>query len=72
MKRSEKFGGTVCFESYDAVKQAYVKGELHPSDLKTAVTEKVNGYLEPIREHFINNKKAAHLLEQVQSFKITR
>ena len=68
LKRAEKFGGTVCFESYAALRKAYLQGDIHPADLKQAVAERINTYLAPVRQHFKKNKKAMRLLEQVKGF----
>jgi tyrosyl-tRNA synthetase len=35
--RPEKFGGTLVFEDADALETAFVKGDLHPKDLKDAI-----------------------------------
>jgi len=71
IKRSEKFGGSVNFETYKKLENAYVKGDIHPADLKPAVGEYINQLLIPVRKHFSkgNPKK---LLEQVTSFQVTR
>ena len=50
--RPEKFGGNVHFSSYQALEQAYAKEEIHPGDLKGAVTEALISLLTPIRKIF--------------------
>ncbi len=72
IERPTKFGGDVEFNCYNDLESAFVKGDLHPMDLKGAVAGYVNKMIEPTRKHFEKNKKAASLLEQVQSFKVTR
>ena len=72
ISRPDKFGGNVSFGSYQEVEKAFAKGDLHPADLKNAVGQRINVYITPLRTHFEKNKKAKKLLEQVQSFKITR
>eukprot|EP01057_Protomagalhaensia_wolfi_P000972 Protomagalhaensia_wolfi_Nauph_80__971@NODE_1561_length_1468_cov_688_082575_g69_i2_p1_GENE_NODE_1561_length_1468_cov_688_082575_g69_i2NODE_1561_length_1468_cov_688_082575_g69_i2_p1_ORF_typecomplete_len484_score111_85tRNAsynt_1b/PF00579_25/3_3e67_NODE_1561_length_1468_cov_688_082575_g69_i21051454 len=52
VKRAEKNGGDVVYNSYDEVKEAYVAGDLHPADLKSAVASVLNELIEPVREHF--------------------
>ena len=47
------------------------KGRIHPSQLKPAVTEALNGILEPVRAHFASGEPK-RLLEKVKSFKVTR
>ena len=70
--RPKKFGGDITFSSYSGLAEAYSKGELHPMDLKNAVVEKINSYLDPVRKHFEKHQKAKKLLEEVNSFEITR
>ncbi len=72
IERPEKFGGDVTFESFEDLEKAYEKKEIHPQDLKTSVTNKLNELLTPVREHFEKNPYAKNLLTQVQSFQITR
>jgi tyrosyl-tRNA synthetase len=71
IERLEKFGGNIEFASYSELEQAFVQGALHPMDLKKAVAFYINQMLEPTRKHF-EKGKARELLEQVQSFSITR
>ena len=49
IKRAEKFGGNVAYDSYEKLEKDYLRGKLHPMDLKNAVSEEVNRLLEPIR-----------------------
>jgi len=72
VKRPEKFGGNVEFTSYEDIERAFVKGKLHPLDLKKAVAVEINNIIKPVREHFMNNKKAAELYSIVKEQKITR
>ncbi len=50
VKRPEKFGGDVTFNSYEELETAYKNKELHPLDLKNAVAEELIKILEPIRK----------------------
>ncbi|MBT5740168.1 tyrosine--tRNA ligase [Candidatus Woesearchaeota archaeon] len=72
IERPEKFGGDVTFNSYSDLENSFVKGEVHPADLKTATAKYINELLEPVREYFKKNSKARKLKEQVESFKVTR
>jgi tyrosyl-tRNA synthetase len=72
IERPAKFGGDIEFNSYEDLKDVYEKGNLHPMDLKSGVSNYCNKMLEPVRNHFEKNKKARDLLEQVKSFEITR
>ena len=54
------------------MEEIFARGDLHPMDLKTAVTYYVNELIKPVREHFETNSAAKKLLEQVKSFQITR
>ncbi|MFC1697524.1 tyrosine--tRNA ligase [Nanoarchaeota archaeon] len=72
IKRPEKWGGDLSFETYDQLEKTFAKGDLHPGDLKTAVTEKINEILEPVRQHFEKDNRAKKLLEKVKGFQVTR
>ncbi|MFH1420755.1 MAG: tyrosine--tRNA ligase [Candidatus Aenigmatarchaeota archaeon] len=50
VERERKFGGDATFEDYKTLEHAYVSGELHPADLKTATAESLIAILEPIKK----------------------
>ncbi len=72
IERPEKFGGNASYDSYQDLEAAFVKGDIHPADLKAATAKYINQLLEPVREYFAKNKEAKKLQEQVESFKVTR
>lgn len=72
IERPEKFGGNAEYKSYAALEKAFVKGDLHPMDLKNAVAKSIDIMIEPVRKHFETNAAAKKLKEEVESFKITR
>lgn len=72
VKRPEKFGGDLVLNSYDELVDIYSKGELHPMDLKQAMTSYINDLIKPVREYFEKNAAAKVLLEKVQSYQVTR
>lgn len=50
VKRPEKFGGDVEFDSYAELENAFINKKLHPADLKNAAAEHLIEILDPIRE----------------------
>ncbi|WJX16502.1 tyrosine--tRNA ligase [Trifolium repens] len=64
VERSDDNGGNKTFTSFEEVVADYETGELHPKDLKLALSASLNKILEPIREHFKNDKDARELQEQ--------
>ena len=72
VERPTKFGGDIELESFADLENIYGKGELHPMDLKNTVANYTNKLIAPVREHFEKNVKAKELLEQVNSFSVTR
>lgn len=72
IERSEKFGGSLEYISYEELEKDFVKGNIHPLDLKNAVACYINQLLIPIREHFEKDKRAKELYEKVKSFEVTR
>jgi tyrosyl-tRNA synthetase len=67
--RPTKYGGPKNFESYGEIEKAYVKGEIHPLDLKNGVTEALIEILKPVREHFHRHPQ---LLEKMMEIEVTR
>lgn len=72
IERPEKYGGNLEFKSYAELEKAFVTGELHPIDLKTATAEYINKLLIPVREHFEKNPEAKKLKDLVESYSVTR
>jgi tyrosyl-tRNA synthetase len=70
--RPEKYGGDLSVYSYQQFEKEYVSGNIHPSDLKMALSTYINQLLDPVRDHFLNNINACKLKEIVQSFAVTR
>ena len=52
--RPEKFGGKLKFETYEKLEAAYVKGELHPMDLKLGLVDEIDKMLDVIRNKMTN------------------
>jgi len=67
--RPAKYGGPENFESYEEMEKAYVKGKIHPLDLKNGVTEALVEILKPVREHF---RRHPQLLEKMMEIEVTR
>ena len=70
--RPSKYGGPLDIYSYKELEELYVKGKLHPLDLKNATAEALNNLLNPIRRYFSTVKEAKVLLENMKSMDITR
>eukprot|EP01133_Synstelium_polycarpum_P017526 gene17526-20915_t len=69
--RSDDKGGNKTYTSYAEIEADYLSTALHPSDLKPAVALAINKILQPVRDHFTNNKEAAALLKTVKSYAVT-
>ncbi len=72
VKREERFGGDVIYNSYKEIENDFKSKALFPLDLKNAVIEYLDMLLEPIRKHFKTDEKAMELLKKVKSYQITR
>lgn len=55
IERPEKYGGDVMVRSYDELEKMFIRGDLHPMDLKEATAVYVNRILDPIRRYFENH-----------------
>jgi tyrosyl-tRNA synthetase len=71
IERDVKFGGSLEFNEYEKLEEAYKKGKIHPQDLKQNVAREVSKIIEPLRKHFEKpaNKK---LLDVFKEAEITR
>ncbi len=65
IKRPEKFGGDLNFETYDDLVQAYSKGELHPMDLKNGVADSIADILAPARQYLKDNPDNFNKLKSI-------
>ncbi|RHN76674.1 putative tyrosine--tRNA ligase [Medicago truncatula] len=72
VERSADNGGNKTFKSFEELVADYEIGELHPADLKPALSKSLNKILEPVRLHFRTNKEAKELLKKVKAYKITK
>ncbi|MGM5483759.1 MAG: tyrosine--tRNA ligase [Nanobdellota archaeon] len=68
IERPEKYGGNLSFDNYGNLEESFVKGDLHPMDLKNAVAKYINSFLEPVRKHFKEDPKAKELLEKINEY----
>jgi tyrosyl-tRNA synthetase len=50
IKRPEKYGGDLHYESYEALEADFAEKKLHPMDMKTAAADYMNQILEPVRK----------------------
>jgi len=67
--RAPKYGGPKTFENYEDLEREYVKGDLHPMDLKEGVSQALIEVLKPVREYFRENPE---YLKKMMEIEITR
>ncbi|MDP3093267.1 MAG: tyrosine--tRNA ligase [bacterium] len=72
IERPTKFGGDITVKSFTELEALFAAKQIHPQDLKQAVAKLINELIEPVRQHFNENKEAKALLEKVKSFEVTR
>ncbi|KAH9959336.1 tyrosine tRNA ligase [Russula dissimulans] len=63
VSRDDKYGGPMHFSSYDALKEAFEKRDVHPKDLKGAVADALVSLLAPIRRRFDESKEWREVTE---------
>lgn len=61
--RDEKYGGPMHFSTYEALREAFGKRDVHPKDLKGAVADALVGLLAPIRKRFEESKEWQEVTE---------
>ncbi|KAI0028528.1 hypothetical protein K488DRAFT_58339 [Vararia minispora EC-137] len=62
--RPEKFGGPCHYANAKEIEDAFAAKELHPGDLKKAVTDALISLLDPIRQAFLEDQEWQRILEQ--------
>jgi len=72
IERPEKWGGNVILNSFQDLETKFANKEIHPQDLKVAVTKALDTLLAPVRKHFTDNQDAKELFEIVKSYQVTR
>uniref|UniRef100_A0A2N9HWZ3 tyrosine--tRNA ligase n=1 Tax=Fagus sylvatica TaxID=28930 RepID=A0A2N9HWZ3_FAGSY len=72
IERKAENGGNKTFKSYEELIADYESGELHPADLKPALSKALNKILEPVREHFKKDSNARDLLKRVKAYRVSR
>lgn len=72
IERYQKFGGDLKVKGYDNLRDLFVKGDIHPVDLKNTIAKYINEMIEPVRQHFEKDKKAKELLKKVRELEVTR
>ncbi|MEM2929701.1 MAG: tyrosine--tRNA ligase [Thermoproteota archaeon] len=72
IERPSRYGGPVEFHTYEELESAYLKGLLHPLDLKNAVADVIDRMVEPIRKHFEEDSRAKSLYEELKTVEISR
>ena len=63
-----KAGGSKSYTNYDDVREDFLSGAIHPSDLKPALAAAVNVMLEPVRQHFANDPTAKELRGKMMQY----
>ncbi|XP_021988682.1 tyrosine--tRNA ligase 1, cytoplasmic isoform X2 [Helianthus annuus] len=66
VERKAENGGEKTFASFEELISEYEKGDLHPADLKPALSKALNRILQPVRNHFKNDENAKALLKRVK------
>ncbi|KAI3984077.1 hypothetical protein MKX01_035204 [Papaver californicum] len=72
VQRQEQNGGNKTYESMEELIADYENEELHPADLKPALSKALNKILKPVRDHFTNDPNAKALLKRVKSYRVTK
>ena len=57
IERPAKFGGKTKYDSYEKLEKDFVKGKIHPMDLKAALAKEVDKLMDPVRKYFKGKQK---------------
>ncbi|XP_028102955.1 tyrosine--tRNA ligase 1, cytoplasmic-like [Camellia sinensis] len=66
VERGPDNGGEKTFNNIEELVADYESGQLHPGDLKPALSKALNKILQPVRDHFKNDPAAKELLKKVK------
>ncbi len=72
IERPEKWGGRIILNSFQDLERKFANKEIHPQDLKVAVTKALDRLLSPVRRHFEENAHAKELFQKVKAYQVTR
>ncbi|XP_039052234.1 tyrosine--tRNA ligase 1, cytoplasmic-like [Hibiscus syriacus] len=72
VERNADNGGDKTYKNFEELVSDYESGQLHPGDLKPALSKALNKILQPVRDHFNNDAKAKDLLKRVKSYRVTK
>jgi tyrosyl-tRNA synthetase len=67
INRPAKYGGDISFATSDELVRSYQGGNIHPLDLKLAVSEGLGSRLAPVRNYFMNVGEAREALTALTS-----
>ncbi|KAM0933891.1 putative tyrosine--tRNA ligase [Dioscorea sansibarensis] len=66
VERQPENGGNKTYAGMEELIVDYESGTLHPADVKPALSKALNNILQPVRDHFKNNKEAKELVRAVK------
>lgn len=64
VERPAKFGGDISYWSYDELKSDFASQDLHPQDLKNAVTKELDIIIAPCRKYFEQHPEYLEIFEE--------
>lgn len=69
VRRPKKYGGDVVFYTFNELVQSYRKGNLHPLDLKNAVSTALIQIFQPVRDYFKKRPEILDILKLPRNFR---
>jgi tyrosyl-tRNA synthetase len=55
VERPSKYGGDVCYGSFEQIKKDYEQNKIHPKDLKLTTSRYLDKIIAPVREYLNNH-----------------
>jgi tyrosyl-tRNA synthetase len=71
IKRPDKFGGNITYDSYEKLEKDFKEKKLHPMDLKAGMADRLVEILQPAMKHF-STPRVKKLKEGMDKLLITR
>jgi tyrosyl-tRNA synthetase len=70
--RPPKYGGTSHVKTYRELVKGYLRGDIHPLDLKNATATALSVKLAPVRQYFAEHSEAMELYEKMRTLTVSR
>lgn len=69
IKREDKNGGDIIFENYEELEDNFMKGDLHPKDLKNNLVFYINNLLKPVKDRLETDPEFKKMSQEMRNMR---